>query len=286
MMAATPSPPIAYLWEPFSLLHRPGICDAQFPFWFPYICAENATTYERSIADMFALRYKTGAELRAVRTAKDAGRLVRDRSRFRRYRRERAVPLMKDPIAVFSAEWLSDRFDMDVIVLIRHPAAFVYSVKRLGWTHPFGHFLAQPLLMRDILQPHEAEIVDFAAVERSPFEQGILLWSLIHEAIRSFRDRRPEWTFVRLEDLARDPASGFQDIYAKLDLAFTDEVLTTITAHSGEGNPAVASRLDDVRRDSRASMVTWKAQLTEEEIETIRTAVEPVAKDFYGDEDW
>ena len=265
MIASTPSPPVAYLWEPFSLLHRPGVCDAVFPYWFQYICEENAAGFESSIGDMLSHRYKTLAELRAVRTPKDVGRLVRDRSRFIQAERSHARPLLKDPIAVFSAEWLCDTFDMDVIVLIRHPAAFSYSIKRYDWTHPFDHFVKQPLLMRDLLTPYEEELQ--AAAESAPpiLDQAILLWNVIHSAIQRFRERRPRWLFVRLEDLANDPLGGFREIYERLGLAFDDRVAANIEATSGSSNPEEADRRSDIRRDSRASIVTWKKRLKDEE---------------------
>ncbi len=64
---------------------------------------------------------------------------------------------MKDPLALFSSEWLASEFDMDVVLLVRHPAAFAASVRRQGYHHPFSHFLLQPALM-DRLRPFEAEI--------------------------------------------------------------------------------------------------------------------------------
>ena len=131
MIAASPSPAIAYLWEPFSILHRPGVCAARFSVWFPYLTSDNGGPYVRPIRDMLAFRYGTRAELRAVRSPKDAGRLIRDRREFRRFGAVGARPLLKDPIAVLSAPWLADTFDMEVIVLIRHPAAFVNSVAAL-----------------------------------------------------------------------------------------------------------------------------------------------------------
>jgi len=286
MIAASTSPPVAYLKEPFNLLHRPGICDARFPYWFPYLCEENGSAYRAPITDMLRFRYKTAAELRAVRTPKDAARLIRDRARFGRYRRQHAVPLQKDPIAVFSAGWLCDTFGMDVVVLIRHPCGFANSLARLGWDHPFDHFLRQPLLMRDVLQPFEAEVRDFAARPRPPLEQGILLWNLIHHAILRYRRERSDWLFLRLEDVAREPAAVFRDIYSRLGLAFTDEVAAVIAAHTEPSNPATAVRPDDVRRNSRASAVAWKQALTAEEIRRIRIGVERIAAEFYSDEDW
>ena len=37
-------------------------------------------------------------------------------------------PLIKDPIAIFSADWLADKYDMNVVVLSRHPLGFISSL--------------------------------------------------------------------------------------------------------------------------------------------------------------
>jgi len=286
MIAASPSPPVAYLWEPFSVLHRPGICRARFPYWFAYVCAENEAAYLGPIADMLAFRYGTVAELRSIRSMKDAGRLVRDRRNFHRYRARGARPLLKDPIALFSAEWLSDTFQMEVVCLIRHPAAFANSIQTRRLRHPFGDFLAQPLLMRDLLSPFEGEIRRFAAEEQPLVDQAILLWRLTHHAIAGFRRRRPDWSFVRLEDLAQHPTSGFEAIYRQLGQSFDERARATIMEHSGSANAPASSDPADHRRDSRASIELWKTELTEAEVERIRRGVEPLANEFYAAADW
>lgn len=286
MIAASPSPPVAYLWEPFSVLHRPGICDATFDRWFPYICRENESAYLDPIADMLAFRYKTRAELRSVRSPRDAGRLVRDRTRFRRFRREGARPLLKDPIAIFSAEWLCDSFNMDALVMIRHPAAFAHSIKSRRLGHPFGDFLAQPLLMRDLLSPFEEPIREFVAEEQPLLDQAILLWRIMHHVILAYRDRRPAWMFLRLEDLARDPVTQFETIYDRLGQVFDHAAARTIAENSDSSNAAESADPADHRRDSSKSITTWKSRLTDDEIRRIRSKVEPVSKEFYSDADW
>lgn len=286
MIAASPSPPVAYLWEPFSVLHRPGVCDARFPWWFPYVCPENESGYLGPLADMLAFRYKAMAELRSVRSPKDAGRLVRDGRRFRRFRREGARPLLKDPIAIFSAEWLCDSFDMDVLVTIRHPAAFANSVRSRRLEHPFGDFLAQPLLMRDLLDQFEEQIREFAAEEQPLLDQAVLLWRIIHHVILAYRDRRPGWMFLRLEDLARDPVAQFERIYDRLGQVLDARAIETIEAHTGPSNPTESADPADHRRHSSKSILTWKAHLSEDEIRRVRREVEPISKEFYSDEDW
>lgn len=285
MLAATPSPPLAYIWEPFSLHARPGLVGARFPYWFFYVNDENGAAYRDALADTLAFRYRAGDEVRSIRHPKDAGRLVRDWAMTEARRRRRPVPLMKDPIALFSAEWLADTFQMDVIVLIRHPAAFVNSILRKRWDHPFDHFTRQPQLMRE-LSSWEDQIAAYAAQEQPLIDQAILLWNLIHDRIREYQQRRPEWTFARHEDLSVDPVSRFHELYERLGLIWTDGVRATIMAHSSSSNPAETADAASHRRDSGAAVAVWKRHLSSDEIERIRAGTGSVAREFYSDEDW
>jgi hypothetical protein len=286
MLAATPSPTVRTIWEPFSLRARRGVRQAPFRYWFTYVTDENASEFADPLARMLDWRYSTTAELSTVRSPRDAARMVRDRWITSANRRAGAVPISKDPIAVFSAEWMSDTFGMDTIVLIRHPAAFAHSIMKQGWWHPFDHFTAQPTMMRDLLARHAEEIERFARTPQPLLDQAILLWVLIHEHIARMRARRPGWRFIRHEDISRDPVASFQELYTWLDLAWSDEVERTILESSGEGNPAVSEEASDRRRDSRAAITAWKDRLTPEDQATIRERTAPVWQMFYGDEDW
>ena len=286
MLAATPAPALAYVWEPFSLRARRGICDAPFRYWFTYICAENESSYREPIAQTLAFRYHPAVELRSLRSPKDSGRFARDWYTTVRHRRRHHVPLFKDPIALFSAAWLADTFGMDVLVLIRHPAAFVRSIVRNGWDHPFSHFLAQPLMMRDQLSSFRDQIERFAASEQPLMDQAILLWNLIHHQILRFREERPGWAFLRHEDLSSEPAQEFRALYKRLGLTWTDDVLRTIEEHSGAGNPQETTDAASHKRDSRNAITAWKARLTPEEIRHIRDGTEAISSAFYADVDW
>ena len=137
-------------------------------------------------------------------------------------RRRHAVPLLKDPIAVFSVEWLHDTFGAEPVLLVRHPAAFAASVKRLHLRHPFGDFLAQPLMMRDWLSSFADELERFAAREQEIVDQAILLWNVIHHALATYRARHPEWALLRLEDISRQPAAEFHALFDRLGVPRDD----------------------------------------------------------------
>jgi hypothetical protein len=287
VLAASPDP-VGYIWEPFSRLHRQGTLAIPWRHWFPYVCEENAAPYVRPIERSLAFDYRVGAELRTVRKLKDAGRMGRDWARWQRYRRQRAAPLYKDPIAVYSAEWLAGRFDMDVVCIIRHPCAFAASIKRLNWayTRRFGDLLDQPLLMRDFLGGYADELRDYSQREHDIVDQGALLWRVQTEAIVRHRERHGDWTFVRLEDLSREPVERFRDVYDRVGLRWDAGVEAMVRSTSDASNPAEASRPDSVKRDSAAHVTNWKRRLTDAEIERVRTACEPLWTQFYDDADW
>jgi hypothetical protein len=286
MLAASPHPRVAYIWEPFSPLARPGICPAPFDRWFQYVVEENEGDFRQPVRDMLDYRYHPGAELLAVRSLKDAVRLARDWASVSSRRRAHPIPLLKDPIALFSSEWIADTFDVRVLVLIRHPAAFTNSLLSKRLRHPFEDFLAQPLMMRDLFAHRADEIARFAETEQSPLDQSILLWNLIHEQIARFRETRADWLFRRHEDLSRDAVPCFRDLYECFELTWTDRVERIVREHSGEGNPEETADPTSHRRDSSKAITSWKRRLDPEQIARIREGTEPVCREFYDDDDW
>jgi sulfotransferase family protein len=285
LLAASPTP-VGYLWEPFNPRHRPGTFPIRFPHYFHYVCAENAAEVRAPLADALAFRYRPGAELRSLRSVRDAARMGRDWWRSAGHRRRGVTPLMKDPIALFSSEWLADTFGMRVLVMIRHPAPFAATLRRRGWRHRFADFLDQPLLMRDHLAPFEAEIR--AAAERRPdiLDEAILLWNILYATVDRLRERRPEWAFARHEDLSTDPVGGFRDLYSALGLEWDAGVERFVRQTTDASNPTEVERADSIRRSSAAHAGAWRTSMTAADIERIRAGTAAVAGRFYSDSDW
>lgn len=198
-------------------------------------------------------------------------------------RRGRLV--IKDPIAALSSDWLAKNFDLDVVVLVRHPAAFAASLKRLGWEHPFEHFLEQEALMRDHLEPRRAEL------ERTPDDpvgQAGVLWNCVYGVLFSYLRSNPHWIVRRHEDLSGDPAAGLEDLYGELGLRWTGDIERKVRGYTGADNPASAPAgvVHQMRRDSASAVSQWKNILTAEETARIREATRPLSEAYYADEDW
>ena len=146
----------AYLHEPFCPNRSPGWITEPLPYWYMYISEDNSATYEDAVARVLQLRYPIARSLARSRSAKDVARQVPEIGHSVAYRLRGLRPLVKDPFALFSSEWLADRFAVVPIIMIRKPVAFVSSIKRLNWGFDYEqNWLTQPLLMRDHLGRHE-----------------------------------------------------------------------------------------------------------------------------------
>ena len=213
--------------------------------------------------------------------------IFREFTKFMIFRLLKYRPLIKDPLALFSAEWLVNRFNMQVIFLIRHPAAFAGSLKHARWPHPFGHFLQQPLLMRDHLSAYKDEIEKFTHSKQDIVEQAILLWKIFYGTALNFMHQQKDWLFVRHEDISLDPVARFRDIFQRVNLTFSRRVEKVVIRHScpeRQGTPS--DERFSVERNSKANIWNWKKRLTASEIDRIRIGVEEISDAFYCDEDW
>jgi hypothetical protein len=256
--------------------------------WYTYICAENEDVYYPALIETLKFRYHLGKEIKSLHSLKDALRMGRDFSSFAKGRFSHQRPLIKDPFAVFSANWFVHRLDCQVICVVRHPAAFVSSLVRLDWPFELRDLFEQPLLMRDWLDPFRYEIEKLLVEPPDMVAQASLLWKMIYQAVYQLREKIPDFRVVQHEDLSADPIEGYRRLYSTLGLNFTPEVADVVVALSHSGNPEQLSKnsVHSVRLDSRANIKQWKRRLDPEEIAHIRQISEPVASIFYAEQDW
>lgn len=209
---------------------------------------------------------------------------------FRMQSRRLFLPcqLIKDPIAIFSAEWLAKTFNMKVIVLIRHPAAFVASLILKSWTFDFGELLVQNTLIEQHLYPFRDEIEYAAKNHLSILEQGILLWNIFYYRIYKYKKLHPDWYFIKHEELSLAPGEKFRELFAYIGIPWDEEVHRMIrkTSDSKNINSFEASRNDEIIRNSADNIKIWKNRLTVDEINKIRIGTYTCWNLFYDESDW
>jgi len=286
MIAA--SPEVIYLQEPFNNHYfNPGSCSYYFEEPFQYITAENGAEFYPHLRRTVDLKYNLLAGLEHAQDWQQYILTVSEQLKFGYGRLRGKRALFKDPFAVFSAPWLAQEFDMDVIILIRHPAAFVSSVKRMQWESPVWMMRQRDDLMRDYLHPLCEEMDRFLAQRRTIVEQAAFFWKLIYYAVYQNQQQFPDWYTIRHEDLSQEPITGFQKIFDYLSLAFTETVQKTIQEYTHAKNPHEAPKQQTIYRlNSSKNVANWKHRLTNEEVEQIKRLSSGVWQHFYSEEDW
>jgi hypothetical protein len=278
----------AYISEPLNVLHRPGVFSAPVRRWYTYICADNEDEYLTAFRQLLAYRYHLFAEAGSIRSRRDLLRMGRDWGTFAVGKALHRRSLLKDPFAIFSIPWFADRLNCRIVTTVRHPAGFASSLKRLGWNFNFADLLNQPLLMRDGLEPHRAEMQAALSAPGDVIGQAALLWKLIYSAVAGMAAHRSDLLIVKHEDLSLDPLEGYRSLYTALGLGWSQTAAQAILKSSSAENPAEVSRraVHSVQLDSKANLHNWKRRLQPDEIERIRRLTESVTEQYYPGIGW
>jgi hypothetical protein len=277
-------PRVVYIWEPFNK----KVPNSPIKYWYHHVTPHEQERFRAYLQPHLTFRYPWWA---AIKDRPHPRRVVGTALRTAQccYRRMIGCrPLMKDPSALFAAEWLAQNYDMDMVVLIRHPAAFASSMKRLNWPFWFGELWPQQELMRDYLEPFRDEVRRAAEKPPDLIDQAILIWRIIHHVILRFQRAHPDWIFLRHEDLSRQPVEEFAKLFARLGLDMLPRVRRTIEAHTAEDNPKEAAEkiAHQLKRDSKGNIWNWRSRLLPEEIARVRQGTQDIARHFYTEADW
>lgn len=284
----TASDETAYISEPLNVLHRPGVMRAPVSFWYPYIHDHNHEEFETAFRETLQLRYHPWLEIKSLRSTHDLLRMLRDWRIFYTGRKHHQRPLIKDPFAVFSIPWFNQTLGCQVVVTVRHPAAFASSLKRLNWPFDFNHLLSQPELMHAWLEPYRSQLEILVKQPENIIDQASLLWCMIYQVVQVYQKQIPGLCVVRHEDLSTDPIGEFMKLYDQLGLHFTQESRETILSATSSENPKELSskKAHAVQLDSKANIDNWKHRLEKGEIERIRKLTFTIARVYYPEKSW
>jgi hypothetical protein len=277
---------LIYANESLSVSHRQGVLGVEVNHWYTYINEENEAQYLPAFQDLAASRYQLFKEIRTIRSPKDVLRMGRDALNFMSGHLRGHQILFKDPFASFSMPWFVRRLNCQIVVVIRHPAGFAGSLKRLGWPFQIDDLLAQPLLMRDFLEQDRPTLESVAPDDI--IGRACLLWKVLYRNVHQTVLQNPDFISVRHDDLSRDPVSEFRALYQKLGYRFTPRVVNAILNSSSSENPTrlAKNKTHAVKLNSRVNLDNWKKILTSEEITRIRKLTEDVSYLYYSDNEW
>jgi len=193
------------------------------------------------------------------------------------------VCIIKDPFALLSCEWLHKQHDWEVVIIVRHPAAFALSMKEKSWIVTPTVFNNQLDQLDHIYGNFYDMVNSYLTIEKKKDDligSSILGWNLLHIAIDYYRQKFPNWTYLRHEDLSNNPPPAFNELYDRLGLDYSENVIDKIK----RSTTGIAT--SGVTRDAGKNVIKWKSTLSMEEINRIKEETFLVWKRFYNDEDW
>lgn len=269
---------VNYIHEPFNIfLHE----DTIFDKWFEYIPghSDNSQLKVVSYINRFVnLSFKDAVKnIMEVKSYQKRYSILKNYVKLRLSNRQ----LIKDPIAVMSAEWMAKMFNLDVLVIARHPAAFSASLKMKDWQFDFNWFMAQERLMNDYLYPFKEDIQKQIKNRGDIIDQAILLWNCIYHVVHVYQKKyREDWIFIRHEDVSMNPIKEFKNIFNSLNLNWDGKVEKTILHSTLEVNSS------EYHLSAKENILSWKRRLSPLEIERIKEGTKSISKYFYNEDEW
>lgn len=193
--------------------------------------------------------------------------------------------LVKDPVALFSADWLYKTYHFQVVCMIRNPLAFVASQKKAGWDTDFKHIQRQDALIQNHLMPFKTSIDSACKYPEKTdlIDRSILLWNVLHSVIIEYKKTYPEWLFLKHEAVAQNPIALFARIFEFVGLEQTAEIQAYISTYTSPKNAVHAETTKYQPRNSKASLYAWKEILSTKEIDRIISKTNDIAAHFYSD---
>lgn len=162
--------------------------------------------------------------------------------------------LIKTVHAPLSIEWLASEFDLDILVLLRHPGSVLASWITLDMNAQYVPFAERPAV-RELAQEWGVRLPGPDHLEQMIWQIGALTMALELAAAN-----HPEWSLRTHEQLCRDPIEEFRSLYADLGLSWGERTESFLVEHDRPGKGFRTQRVAGQLPDA------WKTRLTPEQI--------------------
>jgi hypothetical protein len=167
--------------------------------------------------------------------------------------------IVKSVHAPLAAEWLAEAFDLEVLVILRHPANVLAS------------WLALDLPDRDraldrssAVQAHYGERWGLTPPGPDPIDRAVWHLGLMTAALEEAVVRHPEWHVRVHEELCTDPGVEFRRLFADLGLDWTEAVDAELEAGNRPGEGFTLHRRASEAADA------WRTRLGAPELASLR----------------
>lgn len=185
--------------------------------------------------------------------------------------------LVKSVHAPLALEWLAEEFEIDVLVLLRHPGNVLSSWLALNLNEQFVHLEETPEVRTRFLDSWGV-----ASPGPDPLERMIFSIGVLSTALEAAASRHPRWHIRTHEQLCSDPGQEFKKLYADLGLTWSDAVEQYLVGHDRPGAGFLTQRVAAELPDN------WKQRLTPHQVAVMQRVLSQfplktwTAKDFHA----
>ncbi|MGO9344235.1 MAG: sulfotransferase [Acidimicrobiales bacterium] len=172
--------------------------------------------------------------------------------------------VVKSVHACLGVEWLAAQFEIDVLVILRHPANVLASWLDLDLPDRDRDLGALRRVQERFVRPWGVPSAGTSALERAVWELGLLTCALEQAAAK-----HPEWHLRTHEQLCTDPEERFRVLARDLGLAWGPGALDVLRSSDKPGTGFTAERNTSLLADS------WRRRLGSHEIDTLRRVLSP-----------
>jgi len=158
---------------------------------------------------------------------------------------ERVVFQMTNVTAL--CKWFDGEFDVNTIVLLRHPIPTALSIIQQGWEPEDWEFVTHDGFVARHLTTEQLACAKHLVAEGSLLERHVLDWALkMLVPVRALESGlHPDWQVVTYEQMVLEPIPVLQQVAAKFDFPHLEPMLAQVRRPSRSVTPETADRVDD-----------------------------------------
>lgn len=232
-----------YIHEPFN---PDSVWSAAFPVpsQFLYLDSRNGGSFK----ERFELLLQLEPRFRGVGRAgaDDCLKLILEALFAEGASRSEIRPIVKDPIAMLSTEWLVDEFAMIPVIVLRHPISVIKSLLRLDWMRPgtgIVYIKNQPPVIDRFYGGQLGELNAYIDADLGTLERTTLFVRYLYLALADYAETHSNWVYLPYERLTVEASDVFTATFDRLGLEPTSET-EALLATQGQYDPAASHQAD------------------------------------------
>lgn len=268
-------PRTAQLFEPFSPLSGIACVDR----W--YASADRAGSRWRHVIDDYVAGRNTKWRTRRGETP-NLPRWFKGTPMLREYvaarvRRPQRI-VVKCPYLTLSAQYLIEQHDFRALFTVRHPGAFLASLRRVQW---------DAAVWLDDLVEQESCSREERAMATTEAAQAGLLWRIVNRHALETQRRFPNSAvLLSHEDFCADPHGEMARVTRALGIAYSSKMREAVT-HATGGDIVIPpeGKVEHLVRNASAMVGEWRHRVSARDEAELRQICEPLYRELVGT-DW